>query len=84
MKVKILAGEYLFDKQGLHILDGRGFATKAAAEVEVEVLDEKYTHVRALLAADRGNRGLDVEGNPILSTDLESPTQTEESQNVDG
>jgi hypothetical protein len=66
MKVKILAGEYLFDEQGLHVLDDRGFALKADAEVEVEVSDSKADQVKALLIADRANRGLDAEGLVIV------------------
>jgi hypothetical protein len=66
MKVKILAGEYLFDEQGLHVLDDRGFALKADAEVEVEVSDSKADQVKALLVSDRANRGLDAEGLVIV------------------
>ena len=67
MKVKILAGEYLFSEQGVHICNDLGFATKADADVEVEVSDEKVDHVKTLLAIDRLNRGLDAEGNaPVL------------------
>ena len=67
MKIKILAGEYLFDEQGHHVLDDRGFALKADAEVDVEILDGKSEQVKTLLIADRVNRGLDADGNLIQS-----------------
>jgi hypothetical protein len=63
MKIKILTGEYIFNKRGTHVLDERGFAVKAQAEIEVEVSDDKADQIKALLVADRANRGLDAEGN---------------------
>jgi hypothetical protein len=80
MKVKILAGEYLFSEQGLHVLDDRGFALKADTEIEVEVSDSKADQVKALIVADRANRGLDAEGAAIVVEELaplEEPLEDE-------
>lgn len=56
MKVKILAGEYLFSEQGIR---------------------DKADHVKALLTADRLNRGLDSDGNlipaPVAAPVVEEP-----------
>jgi hypothetical protein len=40
MQITIQAGEYLFNEDGLHILDAQGFATVATEETTVEVTDE--------------------------------------------
>lgn len=83
MKVKILAGEYLFSEQGVHVCNDLGFATKADADVEVEIADDKADQVKALLVIDRLNRGLDAEGNtPVLVEEAkDEPTSSTEEVN---
>lgn len=40
MKFTILPGEYLFSEEGFHVLDDRGIAQVADAEIEIEVTNE--------------------------------------------
>ena len=40
MKFIILPGEYLFSEEGFHVLDERGMAQVADAEIEIEVTNE--------------------------------------------
>lgn len=40
MKFTILPGEYLFSEEGFHVLDERGMAKVADAEIEIEVTNE--------------------------------------------
>ena len=81
MKIKILKDEYLFSEQGTHVCDAQGFAIKASEDVECEVSDEHAERIKELLKAERLNRGLDEEGNPIpppASSPVEEPVAIEQ------
>jgi hypothetical protein len=66
MKIKILAGEYLFSKLGTHICDVDGFATKSLKDTECDVDDEYADHVKSLIKEHRFNMGLDENGDLIV------------------
>jgi hypothetical protein len=72
MKIKILKDEYLFNEKGTHICDSNGVAIKASEDIECDV-NERSEIVLELLRLDRENRGLDIEGRPILPEQIEPP-----------
>lgn len=69
--MKILKGEELFNKDGLHIIDTRGIAIKADQDTECEISSEHVERVRSIVSANRLAKGLDEEGNEIKK---EEPT----------
>lgn len=63
--MKILKGEELFNKDGLHILDAKGIAMKAEEDTECEILPEHLDRVKSIVIANRLAKGLDENGNEI-------------------
>lgn len=76
MKIKILKDEYLFNEQGLHIIDENGFAIKATEDTECEV-SERADFILELLKVERNNRGLDENGDPIPPPQPEVPEEVQ-------
>jgi hypothetical protein len=75
--MKILKGEYLFSKEGLHILDSKGIAILAEEDTECEILPEHIERVRHIVIGSRLIRGLDEDGNEIK---VEEPIQEQPEQ----
>jgi len=73
--MKILKDEHLFDKNGLHILDDKGIATRATEDVECEVDEQHLERVKAIVIKDRAHRGLDAEGNALVEELLETVSE---------
>lgn len=73
--MKILKDEYLFDSNGLHILDDRGIATRATEDVECEVDEQHLERVIAIVIKDRARRGLDANGDIIIEESLETVSE---------
>jgi hypothetical protein len=78
--MKILKGETLFDKEGLHILNSKGIAIKAEQDIECEILPEHLDRVVTVLIRNRLERGLDAEGNPLPQTTEQQITPEQEKQ----
>lgn len=87
--MKILKGEYLFDKNGLHVLDDKGIAIAAEEDIECEIDVQHLERVKAIVTKSRADRGLDEEGNPVpeksdepevSNSELESPTLEQENK----
>lgn len=72
--MKILKGEHLFSKDGLHILDDKGIAIRAEQDTECEILPEQLDRVKQIVFNDRLAKGLDENGNEIKK---EQPQQEE-------
>lgn len=60
MKILIKKDEYLFTANGLHIIDEKGFAVKANEDVEIEIAEEYFEKVVALLEAEREIRAAQI------------------------
>lgn len=68
--MKILKGEHLFNKEGLHVLNAKGIAMKAEEDTECEILPEHLERVRSIVIASRLAKGLDEQGNEIKKEEL--------------
>jgi hypothetical protein len=53
MKILIKKGEYLFNQNGHHVLDSKGFAIKASEDTECEVNEEASGKVLNILNESR-------------------------------
>lgn len=53
MKILIKKGEYLFDENGHHVLDEKGFAIKAEEDTECSVDDEISDKVLEIVEESR-------------------------------
>jgi hypothetical protein len=72
--MKILKGEELFNQDGLHILDERGFAICAEQDIDCNIASEHLARVSQIVIANRLAKGLDEDGNEIKK---EEPKQEE-------
>ena len=63
--MKILKGEHLFNKEGLHILDSKGIAVVAGQDTECDILPEHLDRVKQIVVNNRLAKGLDEDGNEI-------------------
>ena len=77
--VTILVGEELFSKDGKHILDEKGLATKAKVQQEVTLNPEVYQAVLNYLVKSRLARGLNTDGSEkspdVVNNPELSPTE---------
>lgn len=69
MKLKVLAGEYLWTKEGNHLVCDKGFAVVAKEDTEIEVDDDKHEKAFDIVKSERKAKGKD----PATGLDLPSP-----------
>lgn len=70
--LNIIAGEYLRNAAGTHVIDENGFATVAEIDTAVEIDDEVYAAVWVQVQEDRIIRGVDPDtGLPLPPPDPE-------------
>jgi hypothetical protein len=79
MKIKILKDEYVFSAEGFHICDENGFAKTAQEDCEIEIEDPQSNRVLEIIKKDREKRGLDENGNTIITSSLEDTPNTQDS-----
>jgi hypothetical protein len=65
MKIKILKGENIFNEDGNHVCDEKGFAIKADKDVECEINEDNFLKVKSIIAEDRKFRGLNEDGSSL-------------------
>ncbi len=53
MKLQLYKNEYLWSKEGIHVCGQHGFAMRAEEDMEVEIDDEHYDRVLAIVEAER-------------------------------
>lgn len=53
MKILIKQGEYLWNENGTHILDEKGFAITTLEDVEVDIAPEHYNRVLEIVESER-------------------------------
>lgn len=68
--MKILKGEHLFNKDGLHILDSKGIAIVADQDTECEISPEHLDRVQKIVIENRLAKGLDADGNEIIKEEI--------------
>lgn len=71
MKLKVLAGEYLWTKEGTHLVCEKGFAVVAKEDTEIEVDDDKHENASSIVKAERRSRGK----HPDTGVDYQVPAQ---------
>lgn len=59
MKLNIRKGEYLWTKEGYHLLDEKGFAVVADKDTTIDVYKKRHSEVEAIVRAERIHKGYD-------------------------
>ena len=47
--LQIKVGEYLWSQEGTHILDSKGFATRATEDTEIEMEESVYERIHTFI-----------------------------------
>lgn len=67
MLLKVFAGEPLWTPEGYHLLDVKGFAAIASEPTEIDIADDRFEAVNAIVRDNRTLQGLDPDtGLPVV------------------